>query len=134
MAVKVIWNCKPALKKTSFSNFECWYLPICAIKLHEIFTTWFETSEVQDPMVRFYKIYIFLFFGVNVAELVVLSVFWQKNDLGYLGVKRCFFYHGQFYCTLHFALSFQSLCVYISASMQSTNWLTITFFVVIMEL
>jgi len=28
-----------SIKKKHFSNFECYYLPICTVKLHEIFTT-----------------------------------------------------------------------------------------------
>jgi len=84
MAVKGIWNCRPALKRTYFTNFECWYLPICTVKLHEIFTTWSETSEIQDPTVRFGRK---KFGGVNAAELAVLSGFWQKNGLGPLGVN-----------------------------------------------
>jgi len=31
---------------------------------------------------------LFLLSGMNTAEMAVLSVFWQKNDLGTLGVNR----------------------------------------------
>jgi len=69
-------------------NFECNYLPICTLKIDEIFTTWSYTRELQDLMVRFLKRKEKLDSWVNTAEMAVLSGFWQKNGLGPLGFNN----------------------------------------------
>ncbi len=43
---------KTMFKNFFFSNFECLYLPTCMVKLHEIFTTWSQISELQDLIVK----------------------------------------------------------------------------------
>ena len=66
-------------EKNFLCNFNHSYLAICMVKLHNIFTTCFHTSSVQDPTVEIFKKTIFDRFVVNALELAVLSGFWRKN-------------------------------------------------------
>ena len=76
------------VQKNFFSNFEYSYLSILTIKFNEIFTTWYQISKVQDPLVRFFKKVFFFISLENATEMAVFNGFGQKNGLGPLGDKQ----------------------------------------------
>jgi len=76
----LFWRQLKHLHEKNFSlYFECYYLSICMVKHYVIFTTWFETSIVQDPTIRFFKKhFLFLEWKLQKWEFWVV---WTKNWL-----------------------------------------------------
>jgi len=89
-----IWACKVELlnfckaKKKDLYQFKCYYLAIHAMEISEIFSTSFQTSLLQDPMVTYIKKCFFFKILVLVLKLAVLEHFRWKHSQGTLGVKN----------------------------------------------
>jgi len=84
---QVIWNCRPTLKKKHFPTLNA--IIFQSVRANFMKCLPHDLRQVKYKILRLdsKKIYFSLLW-VNTAELAILSGFWQKNDLGHLGVKH----------------------------------------------